>query len=99
VEHSRESPALRWLVHSIIKTVHIPKSRRARLFRCFLWSREEKKLAHLAWRIEESQIAGLTPVSGFIFRDEERGSRVSAAVSRNLSRNSWDLRDLTERPC
>ena len=33
-----------------------------------------------------------------IFRDEERGSRVSAAVSRNLSRNSWDLRDLTETP-
>jgi hypothetical protein len=33
-----------------------------------------------------------------IFRDEERGSRVSAAVSRNLSRNSWDLRDLTQTP-
>ena len=33
-----------------------------------------------------------------IFRDEERGSRVSAAVSRNLARNSWDLRDLTETP-
>jgi hypothetical protein len=33
-----------------------------------------------------------------IFRDEERGSRVSAAVSKNLSRNSWDLRDLTETP-
>jgi BNR repeat-containing family member len=33
-----------------------------------------------------------------IFRDEERGSRVSAAVSRNLSSNSWDLRDLTETP-
>jgi len=33
-----------------------------------------------------------------IFRDEERGSRVSAAVSRNLSRNSRDLRDLTETP-
>jgi BNR repeat-containing family member len=30
-----------------------------------------------------------------IFRDEERGSRVSAAVSRNLSSNSWDL---TETP-
>jgi len=33
-----------------------------------------------------------------IFRDEERGSRISAAVSRNLSRNPWDLEDLTETP-
>jgi hypothetical protein len=53
-----------WLVHSIVKTVHIPEVASVRLFRCFLRSREGKKLAHLARRIEESQIAGLTPVSG-----------------------------------
>ena len=33
-----------------------------------------------------------------IFRDEERGSRISAAVSGNLSSNSWDIRDLIETP-
>src|SRR6266702_1484372 len=35
----------------MVKTVHLPKSRRVRLFRCFLRSREEKKLAHLAGHI------------------------------------------------
>src|SRR5438132_11571362 len=43
--------ASRWLVHPVVKTVHIPKSRRVRLFRCSLRSRVEKKLAHLAGHI------------------------------------------------
>src|SRR5580704_18663083 len=39
--------ASRWLVHLMVKTVHLPKSRRP-LFRCTLRVRVEKKLAHLA---------------------------------------------------
>ena len=43
--------ASRWLVYPMVKTVHIPKSRRVRLFRCSLWVRVEKKFAHLAGHI------------------------------------------------
>ena len=50
-----------------------------------------RALRALCWRHKPARVI-------VIFRDEERGSRVSAAVSRNLSRNSWDLRDLTETP-
>src|SRR6202007_2286056 len=42
--------ASRWLVHPMVKTVYIPKSRRMRLFRCSLRVRVEKNLAHLARR-------------------------------------------------
>jgi len=33
-----------------------------------------------------------------LFRDEERGSRVSVAVLRDLARHDWQLRDLTAAP-
>src|SRR5215475_11842826 len=39
---------VRGVLHPIVKTLHLPKPRRGRLFRCSLRSREEKKLAHLA---------------------------------------------------
>lgn len=43
----------------------------------------------LAWGKGKKQKAAL------IFRDEERGSRVSAAICKNLRRNKWKIRDLT----
>lgn len=44
----------------------------------------------IAWKSRNTWKAAL------IFRDEERGSKVSAAVCPNLRKNKWDLVDLTE---
>lgn len=43
----------------------------------------------IAWRHHENMAAAL------IFRDEERGNKVSVAVNQNLNSNNWQVSDLT----
>jgi hypothetical protein len=44
----------------------------------------------IAWQNEKQTAAAI------IFRDEERGSRVSVAINYDLNKNNWQVRDLTE---
>jgi hypothetical protein len=44
----------------------------------------------IAWPNSTAMAAAL------IFRDEERGSKVSIAISQNIQQNNWELKDLTD---
>ena len=43
----------------------------------------------VAWKSKKNLLAAI------IFRDEERGSKVSAAINTNLQQNKWQVVDLT----
>jgi len=44
----------------------------------------------IAWK------SGKLLCAGLVFRDEERGSKVSVALSRDISKNSWQVKDISE---
>ena len=45
----------------------------------------------IAWQ------SGRNTAAALIFRDEERGNKVSVAVNRNIRKNKWQVNDLTEK--
>ena len=44
----------------------------------------------VAWK------SGKLLCAGIIFRDEERGNKVSIALSRDITKNNWQIKDLTD---